>query len=116
TAAGVELPPPVLPRRREQQRRRLRIGLTFVTAAVALNALVGERGVVEAWRLRRARAALAAELDRTRAENAALRDEIRRLRDDPAAIEALARERLGLIKPGEILVVVGRRVAPPPAH
>ncbi|HXH05722.1 MAG TPA: septum formation initiator family protein [Vicinamibacterales bacterium] len=104
-AAGLAMP---LPRRREQQRRRLRLALSFITVAVALNALVGERGVVEGWRLRRTLAGLSAELGRMRAENAALRAEIRRLRNDPAAIEALARERLGLLRPGEILVVLGR--------
>nr|MDQ3347897.1 septum formation initiator family protein [Acidobacteriota bacterium] len=39
-------------------------------------------------------------------ENAGLREQARRLADDPAAIERAAREDLGLIKPGEILVVV----------
>jgi cell division protein FtsB len=36
-------------------------------------------------------------------ENAALRAEITRLRSDPKYLEALARKRLGLVKPDEMV-------------
>ena len=36
----------------------------------------------------------------------ALREDVHRLASDPAAIEAVARQELGLARPGEILVVV----------
>ena len=39
---------------------------------------------------------------------------VRRLKDDPAAIEESARRDLGLIKPGETLVII--RDAQPPVH
>jgi cell division protein FtsB len=45
-------------------------------------------------------------LARVRQENARLRDEIRRLRSDPATIEAVARQELGLARPGEIVVTI----------
>jgi cell division protein FtsB len=35
-----------------------------------------------------------------------LREEARRLREDPAALEEAARRDLGLLRPGETLVVV----------
>ena len=41
-----------------------------------------------------------------RAENDALRNTVRRLQEDPRAIEDIARRELGLISPGEILVVI----------
>ena len=47
-----------------------------------------------------------------RAENAGLRLQAQRLREDPSAIEELARQELGLIKPGERLFIV-KDVAPP---
>ena len=47
-----------------------------------------------------------AKVERLKQENAALRDQARRLREDPATLEAVARRELGLIRPGEILVVV----------
>lgn len=87
-------------------RKRLRVGLMFVAAALALNATVGERGLVETLRARREGAALATSILALRAENARLREEVRRLKEDPSAIEALARRELGLMRRGEILFVV----------
>jgi cell division protein FtsB len=39
-------------------------------------------------------------------ENDRLRDQIRRLTSDPETIESVAREELGLIRPGELVFVV----------
>jgi cell division protein FtsB len=39
-------------------------------------------------------------------ENAGLREEARRLAEDPAAIESIAREEMGLIRPGEVLFML----------
>jgi cell division protein FtsB len=52
-----------------------------------------------------------AQLQAQRAENAERREYLRRLREDPALIEAIAREELGFIRPGELLFIV-RDVAP----
>ena len=41
-----------------------------------------------------------------------MREEARRLREDPSAIEELARQELGLIKPGEKLFIVKDVVTP----
>ncbi len=41
-----------------------------------------------------------------RARNDALTDEIRRLREDPGAVEELAREELGLMMDGELLIIL----------
>ena len=56
-------------------------------------------------------ARLADEVERTRlrveqleGERARLRARVRRLRRDPAAVEAVAREQLGMVRPGEIVV------------
>jgi cell division protein FtsB len=43
-----------------------------------------------------------------RRENAALRRDVRRLRADPSALEAAARDELGLVKPGEIVIQIER--------
>ena len=42
----------------------------------------------------------------TRQENSRLREQVRRLKEDPASVEAIAREELGLIRPGEMLFIV----------
>jgi cell division protein FtsB len=86
--------------------RRVRVALTFLAALLALNATVGERGLVETLRARRDGAGLSAAISALRIENARLREEVRRLKEEPSAIEALARRELGLMRRGEILFVV----------
>jgi cell division protein FtsB len=101
---GRHLPP--IPRRGERRRRRIDLALTLLAVILLINAVVGDRGLMDTWRARSHYAALAGAIGDLRSENSSLRDEARRLREDPARIEALARRDLGLIRPGEILVVV----------
>jgi cell division protein FtsB len=92
-----------------RDRKRIRLGLTFVAAVLAVNATVGERGLVETLRARREGTTLAASISSLRLENARLREQVRRLREDPSAIEALARRKLGLMRRGEILFVIHQK-------
>jgi cell division protein FtsB len=92
--------------------RLLNYALVFVTVVIIVDALVGDRGLLDTMRARRQHAAVAAALAARRQENARLRREIRRLREDPAAIEAIAREELGLMRDGEVLFII-RDGAPP---
>ncbi len=80
--------------------------LVFGTAVLLADALVGERGLVATTRARRQSNELSATVTGLHEENARLRDTAERLRTDPSTIESLARETLGLIRPGEVLVVV----------
>ena len=77
-------------------------------AAVVLvgNALVGERGLIAMIRAAEESASLAQAIEVLRAENNGLREDVRRLREEPRAIEELARGQLGLIHPGEKLLIV----------
>jgi cell division protein FtsB len=88
------------------RRRGVHMLLLFVTLVLVIDALAGEKGLLESMRARRQYQQLARSLDDLRRENARLRDQVRRLRDDPAAIESLAREELGLVKPGEIVFIL----------
>ena len=88
------------------RRRTLQMLLVFVTLVLVINALIGERGLTQTLRARKQHQELVTAIERLRAENARLRDEARRLRSDPGTIEALARQELGLIKPGEMLFIV----------
>jgi cell division protein FtsB len=86
--------------------RLLNYALGFVTIILMVDALVGDKGLLDIMRARRQHAQLAAAIAQTRRENARLRDDIRRLKEDPGAIEALAREQLGLMRDGEVLFIV----------
>lgn len=109
-------PPPPLRRRSKPvaqppqwRAQALNAVLAFVAFVLVVDALFGNRGLLETMRARRQYAELAANLVRTRREDDRLRDDIRRLREDPDAIESIAREQLGLMRDGEIVFVVRDR-------
>jgi len=102
---------PKLPPRRREHAWTGRV-LCFAACVLAVNALIGERGLSETLRARRDFNAAVAELSRLQYENAMLAERIRRLQHDAPTIEHVARAELGLIKPGEILVVVKPSAAP----
>ena len=84
----------------------VRRALLFVGCAILLDSLFGDRGLAETLRARREYARANAELKALKDQNVALRVDMHRLLADPAAIEAAARQELGLVRPGEILVVL----------
>ncbi len=91
--------------------RRLRLAaillLLLVVASVA-----GNRGLLRLYRMHQTKVALEREITQLRSANAALAEEVRALRTDPSRLEAIAREELGLVKPGDL--VYEFRPAPPP--
>jgi len=80
--------------------------LLFIGCVVFIDALVGEKGLLETVKKRQEFRALEQSIQGARTENEQLRQESKRLRKDPTAIEDLARRELGLIKPGEHLFIV----------
>jgi cell division protein FtsB len=88
------------------RRRVVHLLLVFVTLVLVVDALIGDKGLVESRRARRRYEELAASLAALQRDNARLRDEMRRLNEDPATIESVAREELGLIRPGEIVFIL----------
>ena len=91
------------PRRR---RRAIENALLVIGCVLMIDAFVGDKGLLAMLQARETYRELEESLAALRAENADLRDEAKRLREDPAAIEELAREELGLIKPGEKLFIL----------
>jgi cell division protein FtsB len=84
------------------------VGYVLLAGAVVLmvNALVGENGYLAGLRARRDHNAVMSDIIRLRVENQQLKEQARRLKDDPSAIEESARRELGLIRPGETLVII----------
>lgn len=77
-----------------------------VIVAIAFSSLfLGENDLRELWDLRTKQGELEEHIFELQAGNARMRERIARLRTDPRAIERLARERLGLVRPGEIVYI-----------
>lgn len=83
----------------------------FVIAAV-----YGDHGLVHLLRLRTEQQALEHVAFQLQQHNEALRERIQQRRSDDAYIEKLARERLGLVKKGEIIYRVAASPVAPPSH
>ena len=92
------------PRRRG--RRAVQYLLAFFGSVLVINALVGDKGVLQMLKKRRESQALDQAIANARALNAQMRTQIDRIRHDDAALEELARKDLGLIKPGEKLFII----------
>jgi len=97
---------PALPLRRRAETPWLRRAMVFVICVVLADSLFGERGLIERTRARHDYRQAAQNLGAIRNENAGLREQIRRLQRDPATIELVAREDLGLIRPGEVVFLI----------
>jgi cell division protein FtsB len=88
------------------RKKILLIGFACLLLIMIVTALFGKKGVMD---LRRARRVLAKQAETIRTleeEKTRLEAEVLRLERDPRAIEKQAREKLGLIEPGEKVVVV----------
>jgi len=83
----------------------MKVAVAFGLCIGLLSISVGDRGLPAVFKARRQAAAIAREIGALRATNAALRARVLALRDDPRAIEAVARETLGLARRGEIVIV-----------
>jgi cell division protein FtsB len=73
----------------------------LVVLLLAILSAVGERGLIPLYRLSRTRAELQREVTRLRESNAQLAGEVRALREDAVRLEAIARDELGLVRPGD---------------
>ena len=91
---------------RDRRRRHVTYGLSLALCALLVNSIIGENGYLATVRYRAERAELAAAVARLRLQNQDLQEERRRLLHDPAALEEAARRSLGLMRPGEKLLIV----------
>jgi cell division protein FtsB len=90
-------------------RRRLFLLVCTLLLGLLLISLSGDGSLIRLYRLSRQRAVLLEEIERLQAENVRLRREVGALRQDETRIEEIARVRLGLVRPREVVY----RFAPP---
>jgi cell division protein FtsB len=95
-------------RRPEAGLRRKAVALSSVLLLIALvvGSMFGDRGILHLITQRQRADALRLEVETLRDENQRLYSEIRELRTDPRAVERLAREELGLARPGETVFLL----------
>jgi len=102
--------PPEAPARTDSFRLVLGAAVLLVLALLALAALKSWRDL-DAARAREQ--TLKARIAETRAESERLRLRIERLRHDPGMLERLAREDLGMVRPGDVIIELPSPAASP---
>ncbi len=93
---------PLARRRLKLRLRALVFGLVCVCLAGSVAAFVGRGGYLDMLRLRGEIGQLRAEIEQRQDEVLGLQQQVRGLERDPVARERIAREQLGLVRPGEI--------------
>ncbi len=88
------------------KRKAVTLALFLILAASALNALFGDRGLLVLLKVRQEIESLDREIAMLRVENQRILEEIHSLKTSPLAVERLARENLGLVKPGEVVLLI----------
>ena len=84
-------------------RRNLTWFLAIALALLVLQDVFGTHGVVAMRRSQMEAADIRKEIDRLDSENRKLQDRVKALKTDPAAIERIPREEMGLARPGEYI-------------
>lgn len=97
---------PSAQRKRRTGWRWLRLVLFLVVAFAIANAVGGARGLTAFRDATSEFATLSEAVAHLRQENDTLQERARRLREDAAAVEDLARQELGLIRPGEKVFIL----------
>jgi cell division protein FtsB len=91
------------------------LGLLLVAAASFAMLVLGERGLLELYRLKAESEAIGRGNQELLECNQALSRRLEALQKDPAEVESLARERLGMIKEGEVVYYLPSKAAEGPA-
>ena|ERR1019366_6085581 len=84
-------------------RRNLRTILGLAIFALAVHDVFGPHGFLAMRRAQLEIKQFSAEMQKLSQENQALSDEVTSLKTDPRLIERIAREDMGLAKPGELI-------------
>jgi len=93
----------------DQRSRRARWKVPLIAAGVLLalyflvTRVMGEMGVVKYYRMKAQSTALTEEIAKLKQDNGRLRKEVFSLKNDSAYLERVARDKLGLARPEEIV-------------
>jgi cell division protein FtsB len=108
---GTDTPLSFAEQLRQFCRRNASWFLALAFTALLLQDVFGTHGVVAMRRAQKEAASVQSEIERINQENQKLQDRVQSLKNDPQAIEMIARDEMGLARPGEIIF----QTAPRPA-
>jgi len=90
------------------RKKRMLIAASILLALYLLTSFIlGEMGFVKYYRMKAQYNTLTEEISTLKQDNARLVRDVRALRSDPACIERIARDKLGLARQGEIVYYYG---------
>lgn len=96
---------------REFLRRNANWFLAVALSLLLLQDVIGTHGVLAMRRAQKEATAVQQEIDQINEENRQLQDRVKSLKTDPQAIEHIAREEMGLARPGEYIFKTSPRPA-----
>jgi cell division protein FtsB len=94
------------------RKRAATLGSLIALIALVVGSFFGDRGILRMVAQRERADSLKREIEQLRTDNARLAVEIAALRSDPRSIERLAREELGLARPGETVFLIREEESP----
>jgi len=94
----------------ETHKRHVLLLVAAIAGIYFLSSFIfGEMGLVKYYRMKQQHDSLQEETGRLKEENVRLLRDVRALKSDPALIEQIARDKLGLARPGEIVYYYGKQ-------
>jgi cell division protein FtsL len=82
--------------------------VSFLSLLLFTHALFGKLGYLELKKVQGQNEDLARKIEKLKAENKSIMTEIKSLKTDSRTIEKIAREELGLVRPGEIKITTSQ--------
>ena len=89
--------------------------LLLLMAVLAVHDIFGQHGFLAMRRTEREIARIKQELGQLNEENRQLAEQVKALKSDPQLIEKIARDELGLARPGEVIIKIPQPVTSRPA-
>ena len=80
-------------------------GVVFLLFVLTVASFFGKRGLIEIYQTKRRQEVLLQRIEHLEAKKGKLERDIEELQINPKAVEKKAREKLGLVKEGEIVII-----------
>ncbi len=96
-------------------KKHLRTLLGILAVVLLMDNIFGTHGLLAMRRMQREIAAVKKDLERMSEENRQLGQQVRELKSDPQLIEKIARDELGLARPGEVIIKIPQQPQSGPA-